>query len=99
MTKDPARQFTLDSLASTAGMSRTAFHKTFTKAYGKSPLAVLRTIRLKKAEELLTYTDLPIKAISARLGYRSRSYFWQTLKQPTGWILESYRNKPLGDAQ
>jgi AraC-like DNA-binding protein len=99
MTKDPARPFTLDSLASTAGMSRTAFHKTFTKAYGKSPLAVLRTIRLKKAEELLTYTDLPIKAISARLGYRSRSYFWQAFKTAYGMDPESYRGKPLRDAQ
>jgi AraC-like DNA-binding protein len=95
MTKDPARQFTLDSLASAAGMSRTAFHRTFTKAYGKSPLALLRSIRLKKAEELLTYTDLPIKAISARLGYRSRSYFWQTFKAAYGMDPESYRATPL----
>jgi AraC-like DNA-binding protein len=98
MTKDPARQFTLDSLASAAGMSRTAFHKTFTKAYGKSPLALLRGIRLKKAEELLTYTDLPIKAISVRLGYRSRSYFWQTFKAAYGMDPESFRTMPLRDA-
>lgn len=95
MTKDPARQFTLDSLASTAGMSRTAFHNSFTKTYGKSALAVLRSIRLKKAEELLTYSDLPIKTISARLGYRSRSYFWQTFKKAYGMDPESYRNAPI----
>lgn len=94
MAKDPARPFTLDSMASSAGMSRTAFHKMFTKTYGKSPLALLRGIRLKKAEELLTYTDLPIKTISARLGYRSRSYFWQTFKDAHGMDPESYRNSP-----
>ena len=93
MAKDPARPFTLDSLALEAGMSRTAFHKAFSKAYGKSPLAVLRGIRLKKAQDLLTYTDLPIKAIAARLGYNSRSYFWQTFKQAYGVDPASYRTQ------
>jgi AraC-like DNA-binding protein len=92
MKKDPARQFTLESLSDMAGMSRTAFHKMFIKSYGKSPLAMLTSIRMKKAEELLIYTDLPIKSISARLGYRSRSYFWLTFKKAYGTDPESYRS-------
>ena len=58
---------------------------------GKTPLAMLRGIRLKKAEELLIYTDLPVKTIAARLGYRSRSYFWQTFKDAYGSDPDSYR--------
>lgn len=93
MAKDPARTFTLDSLAQEAGMSRTAFHKAFNKAYGKSPLAMLRSMRLQKAQDLLIYTDLPIKAIAARLGYSSRSYFWQTFKNALGMDPASYRTQ------
>jgi AraC-like DNA-binding protein len=93
MRKDPARNYTLDSLCSAAGMSRTVFHKSFTAAYGRSPLVLLREMRLKKAEELLTQTDLPIKTIAARLGYRSRSYFWSAFKQAYGSDPDSYRNQ------
>ena len=93
MTKEPAKPYTLESLSSTAGMSRTAFHKMFTETYGSSPLVILRGIRLKKAEELLKYTDMPIKAISSRLGYRSRSYFWSAFKQAYGVDPESYRSQ------
>lgn len=98
MSKDPGRSFTLDSLAAAAGMSRTAFHNAFSKTYGKSPLALLRGIRLKKAEELLTYTDLPVKAIAARLGYLSRSYFSRTYKAAYGVDPEGYRNASMGAA-
>jgi AraC-like DNA-binding protein len=93
MRKDPARNYTLDSLCSAAGMSRTVFHKSFTAAYGCSPLVLLREMRLKKAEELLTQTDLPIKSIAARLGYRSRSYFSSAFKQAYGSDPDSYRNQ------
>jgi AraC-like DNA-binding protein len=93
MRKDPARNYTLDSLCSAAGMSRTVFHKSFTAAYGCSPLVLLRDMRLKKAQELLTQTDLPIKTIAARLGYRSRSYFWSAFKQAYGRDPDSYRSQ------
>lgn len=95
MEKDPARQHTLDSLAGTAAMSRSVFHKLFRQTYGSSPLTLLREIRLKKAEQFLLHTDLPIKTIAARLGYRSRSYFWQTFKQAYGVDPEGYRNGVL----
>lgn len=91
MNKDPARRYTLDNLAQAAGMSRTVFHRTFSETYGSSPLTLLRKIRLKKAELLLRQTDMPIKTIASRLGYQSRSYFWQTFKDAYGVDPESYR--------
>lgn len=91
LKKDPARDYTLDSLASAAGMSRTVFHRLFTQTYGSSPLALLRQLRLKRAEELLTLTDMPIKTISGRLGYRSRSHFWKLFRDTHGVDPEQYR--------
>jgi len=91
MNKDPARRYTLDNLALAAGMSRTVFHRTFSETYGASPLTLLRKIRLKKAALLLRQTDLPIKTIASRLGYQSRSYFWQAFKEAYGIDPESYR--------
>lgn len=93
MHKDPARRYTLDNLALAAGMSRTVFHRTFAAAYGSSPLALLRKIRLQKAQLLLRQTDLPIKTIASRLGYQSRSYFWQAFKDAYGVEPERYRQE------
>jgi AraC-like DNA-binding protein len=93
MKKDPAREYTLDGLAEAAGMSRTVFHRLFTETYGSSPLSLLREIRLKRAEELLAHTDMPIKAITGRLGYRSRSHFWKLFKDAHGVDPEQYRQQ------
>lgn len=92
MNKDPARRYTLDILARAAGMSRTVFHRTFSETYGASPLTLLRKIRLEKAQLLLRQTSLPIKIIASRLGYQSRSYFWQAFKQAYGIDPDSYRH-------
>lgn len=95
MNKDPARRYTLENLAATAGMSRTVFHRTFSQTYGVSPLGMLKKFRLKRAELLLRQTDLPIKTIASRLGYKSRSYFWQSFKDAYGIDPESFReNSP-----
>jgi AraC-like DNA-binding protein len=91
MRKDPARDYTLDCLADAAGMSRTVFHRLFTQSYGSSPLAMLREVRLKRAAELLALTDMPIKTITARLGYRSRSHFWKLFKDAHGVDPEQFR--------
>lgn len=93
LKKDPARDYSLDSLADAAGMSRTVFHRLFTQTYGGSPLALVRELRLKRAEELLTQTDLPIKTITARLGYRSRSHFWKIFRDTHGIDPEQFRQQ------
>ena len=91
MTKDPGRDYTLEGLASAAAMSRTHFHREFVALYGSSPLTLLRTLRIKRAEELLSKTELPIKTITARLGYRSRSHFCKIFKQSCGVKPEDFR--------
>ena len=91
LKKDPAREYTLDGLAQAAGMSRTVFHRLFTQTYGSSPLAMLREFRMKRAQALLSETDMPIKTITARLGYRSRSHFWKLFKDAHGIDPEQFR--------
>jgi AraC-like DNA-binding protein len=96
LRKDPAREYTLDGLAQAAGMSRTVFHRLFTQTYGSSPLALLRELRMKRAQALLSETDMPIKTITARLGYRSRSHFWKLFKDAHGIDPEQFRQQGRG---
>lgn len=90
--KDPGREYTLDGLAGLAGMSRTVFHREFVTLHGCSPLTMLRGLRLKRAEELLRQTDMPIKTISSRMGYRSRSHFCKIFKDEYSIDPEQFRS-------
>jgi AraC-like DNA-binding protein len=91
MKKDPGRQYTLEGLASAAAMSRTLFHREFAAMFGVSPLTMLRALRVKRAEDLLLKTDMPIKTIAERLGYRSRSHFCKIFRDASGADPEQFR--------
>jgi len=91
----PEKHHTLQTLAETAGMSRTAFADQFKGLTGRTPIEFLREVRLRRATRLLTSTDLPIKTISARVGFGSRSYFSKAFKAFTGTDPVSFRHKPI----
>jgi AraC-like DNA-binding protein len=92
MKKDPGRDYTLESLADAAALSRTLFHRAFVEAYGITPLAMLRGLRLQRAGDLLRHTDLPIKTVRARLGYRSHSHFSKLFADAFGAAPEGFCN-------
>jgi AraC family transcriptional regulator, activator of mtrCDE len=75
MQDRPEHSFTLTELAEVAGMSRSVFAARFAGAAGQSPMEFLKALRLRRAAEFLTRTDLPVKSVSARVGYSSRSAF------------------------
>jgi AraC family transcriptional regulator, activator of mtrCDE len=71
----PEEPFTLPALAGVAGMSRSAFAARFSEVLGQPPMEFLKSLRLARAAQLLTGTDLPVKCIAPRVGYSSRSSF------------------------
>ena len=71
----PQHDFTLLELAEVAGMSRSVFAARFADMLGQSPIEFLKALRLARAAQLLTRTELPVKGIAARSGYSSRSSF------------------------
>jgi AraC family transcriptional regulator, activator of mtrCDE len=75
MRDQPEHAFTLQGLAEVAGMSRSVFAMRFSESLARPPMEFLKEVRLDRAAELLTRTDLPVKAIAARVGYSSRSSF------------------------
>jgi AraC-like DNA-binding protein len=65
----PARQWTVDTLAREVGMSRTLFCTRFRATVGESPMRHLARIRLGQAAGYLTTTKLSVDAIARRTGY------------------------------
>ena len=97
MLDQPGRDHTVDSLAELAGMSRTRFAARFSAAYRAGPIELLRAIRMRRAAELLTTTDWPIKRIAAVLGYESRTYFSRAFKDEQGQPPDAFRRQ-IADA-
>ncbi len=96
MLAHPEQPHGLEALAAEAGMSRSSFLAHFNQAFGQSPHEFLTHCRLKKAAQLLRATDLPVKAIAGRVGYRSRSSFSRAFKASFGTDPNAFREDPAG---
>jgi AraC-like DNA-binding protein len=68
---DPARDWTVASLAAAARLSRAAFARRFTELVGQPPIAFLAGWRLAMAADLLSDTDATLDAIARSMGYSS----------------------------
>jgi AraC family transcriptional activator of mtrCDE len=82
----------VQALAQKAGLSRSVFMARFTAAFGRSPMAVLRQLRMRHAAVLLKKTDsLSIEQISHRAGYASRRSFFKAFQKAYGSDPSNYR--------
>ena len=78
-------------LAEVAGVSERTLRRRFHAATGTSPHAYLLQRRTEEARRLLGETDLPVKAIAARLGYADVYFFSRQFRQLAGVPPAAYR--------
>jgi len=88
----PEQTFTLLDLADLAGMSRSVFAARFMGALGRSPIEFLTELRLARAAQILTGTDLPVKTVARRVGYSSRSSFTRAFLARHGLAPMAFRS-------
>jgi AraC-like DNA-binding protein len=87
----PGQRWTVESLASGVGMSRTAFALRFRKMVGSAPLEYLNRWRMTMAMSALKHSDEPIVSIAERIGYLSDTAFSIAFKRTTGVSPGRYR--------
>lgn len=87
----PAAPYSVESLAAIAGMSRSSFAESFSKAFGEGPIEYVQRVRLRLAAHLLGATDLPVKVIASSIGYQSRSYFSRAFRAAYGVDPSTFR--------
>lgn len=76
--------WTVESLASHAGMSRAVFAARFKEKLGLSPISYLTRHRLMQAQDMLRHTSLSIAQVAAKVGYESESAFNKAFKRELG---------------
>jgi AraC family transcriptional activator of mtrCDE len=91
MVASPSAPHTVQSLAHSAGMSRSAFMSRFTAIVGRAPMSVLRDLRMRQAALDLTSTTTPIEVIAHNAGYESRSSFARRFAKVYGKDPTEYR--------
>jgi len=93
MLEQPEAPHRLEDLAALAGMSRASFSAHFIAAFGQSPHDFLVESRMRLAAKLLQTTNLPVKTVAAKVGYRSRSNFTRAFKAFYGTVPAGSRSK------
>jgi AraC-like DNA-binding protein len=84
------------TLAEELGTSESTLRRRFHDATGTSPHGYLLQCRAAEARRLLGETDLPVKAIADRLGYRDVYFFSRQFRQLTGVPPATYRRSRQG---
>lgn len=69
--ENPARRWTVDALAGTAGVSRATFARRFHDLMGEGPISYLTSWRLCLAADMISGSDLTLESVARRVGYSS----------------------------
>lgn len=77
----PDKSINIEDMAAEIHLSTSHFRSEFFKCYDEPPQRYLLRLKMKVACQLLTQGQLPIKSISATLGYESTSYFYRHFKK------------------
>jgi AraC-like DNA-binding protein len=91
MHEMPQREWTLEGLAKTAGMSRSVFANTFRDTVGCTPGAYLARWRIGLAQKALLQ-DKSIKLIAQDVGYGSEAALSRAFKAQAGKSPREWRN-------
>jgi AraC-like DNA-binding protein len=82
--RDPAGNWSVEGLASLAGMSRSRFAQLFLATVGEPPLRYVQRWRLAMAFDLLRRSRLPVAEVAHTIGYESEAAFSRAYKTMFG---------------
>jgi AraC-like DNA-binding protein len=76
--------FSVDDLPALMGVSRTNFFKRIKEVSGKTPAAMLRSIRLEKARHLMDSSSLTVAEVGYSVGYKNTETFSRAFRDHFG---------------
>ena len=91
MKENVDMELNLDQLAGLCSLSKFHFVRKFKAFTGQTPIQYFIQLKIEQACRLLDNTQLPIKEISAQLGYPDSLYFSRLFKRELGVSPKYYR--------
>jgi AraC family transcriptional regulator len=86
-----AHDLSLSELARVAEMSTFHFSREFKRATGSTPHQYLLKLRIGRAKDLLSKTEMPLVDIGFQTGFSHQSHFTRLFRKLTGTTPQSYR--------
>lgn len=86
-------EFTVEQLGRELGMSRVHLYKKLLSLTGKSPIEFIRTLRLKRAAQLLQKSQMRISEIAYEVGFNNPKYFSKYFKEQFKMLPSEYAQK------
>jgi AraC family transcriptional activator of mtrCDE len=93
MVARPGAAHTVQSLAHSAGLSRSSFMARFSEIFGHPPMAIVRDLRMRQAALDLTTTSTPVDVVAYNAGYESRSSFVRAFRNAYDVDPSAYRQR------
>lgn len=90
-------ELSLELLATIAFFSPFHFHRIFTTHTGESIKSYIRRLRLARAKQELTSSNLSIQKIAKRAGYHSQQSFHRAFKEYFKKTPKALRDFKMGD--
>lgn len=84
MHAEPARAWTVETLAQEVGMSRSALAKRFADLIGEAPIQYLAGWRMQLARRLLRESNAGLAELASRVGYESEAAFSRAFRRAVG---------------
>lgn len=88
-------EVSLERLSAYCGVNRTTLVCSVQQATGMTPSAYLRHHRMKVAKKHLAFTDVPIKEIALRCGYKTVQHFGRVFREQEGLAPAAYRTRAV----
>lgn len=92
MAENINKQINIQQIATNLGTSYSWFRKAFKEYTGFPPAQYFQELKLRRAKELLTETNLSIKEIAYELDFSSYEYFLSFFKKRVGVTPSEYRS-------
>jgi AraC-like DNA-binding protein len=89
----PAEEWTIDSLARHAGLSRSPLEARFNRLLGQPAMRYLTRWRLQLAAGLLAGGTKPVATVAREVGYASEEAFSRAFKRETGGSPSEWRRR------
>ncbi|MHA4895746.1 hybrid sensor histidine kinase/response regulator transcription factor [Pedobacter sp. PWIIR3] len=85
--------FSVEELSKLLNLSRVSLYKKLLTLTGKTPVDCIRTVRLKRAVQLLQKSQLSISNIAYEVGFNNPTYFAKVFKEEYGQLPSEYINE------
>lgn len=89
--EDP--RLNVEKLAQDVGLSRAHLHRRMKEMVGMTPSDFIRTIRMRRACELLRKGDVAVTQVAYKVGFTSQPHFSTIFKNFTGFTPSEYRDQ------